>query len=235
MRVGIAKWAGEARVRSLRSGTAAGLAALAPPEARPNIGIQRLAVRGRRRELGLGAVALVSLAEAREQAFANRKLARSGGDPLAERRRAAGMPAFADAARRVVEQKQGGWRGPAKLRLGSAEPRTVRVPAHRQPARLRGQQRRRARDPHAHLARPGRAPAHPLGAGVGDRDGPAKRQPVRLPPDTLKVWLYKTLCSSRDPCSPFGTPQCERDDAALQLSGPDESAARESLGDLVSW
>ena len=74
--------------------------------------IQRLVVRGRRRELGLGPVALVPLAEARKQALANRKLARSGGDPLAERRRAAGMPTFADAARRVVEQKQGGWRGP---------------------------------------------------------------------------------------------------------------------------
>ena len=46
--------------------------------------IQRLVIRGRRCELGLGAVALVSLAEAREQAVANRKLARAGGDPLAD-------------------------------------------------------------------------------------------------------------------------------------------------------
>ena len=38
--------------------------------------IQRLAIRGRNRELGLGSVALISLAEAREQALANRKLAR---------------------------------------------------------------------------------------------------------------------------------------------------------------
>ena len=73
--------------------------------------IQRLVIRGRRRELGLGAVGLVSLAEAREVALANRKLARSGGDPLADKRRAAGVPTFAEAARRVVEQKQGGWRG----------------------------------------------------------------------------------------------------------------------------
>ena len=73
--------------------------------------IQRLVIRGRRREMGLGAVGLVSLAEARELALANRKLARSGGDPLAERRRVQGVPTFADAARRVVEQKQGGWRG----------------------------------------------------------------------------------------------------------------------------
>ena len=72
---------------------------------------QRLVVRGRRRELGLGAVALVPLAEAREQALANRRLARSGGDPLTEKRRVQQMPTFADAARRVLEQKQGGWRG----------------------------------------------------------------------------------------------------------------------------
>ena len=72
--------------------------------------IQRLAIRGRRHELGLGSAALVSLAEAREQAFANRKLARAGGDPLAAKRRARGMPTFADAALRVMEQKRPGWR-----------------------------------------------------------------------------------------------------------------------------
>ena len=73
--------------------------------------IQRLVIRGRRREMGLGSIALVSLAEARELALANRKLARSGGDPLADKHRAAGVPTFAEAARRVVEQKRGGWRG----------------------------------------------------------------------------------------------------------------------------
>ena len=73
--------------------------------------IQRLVIRGRRRELGLGAVAVVSLAGDREQALANRKLARSGGDPLADKRRVQRVPTFADAARRVLEQKQGGWRG----------------------------------------------------------------------------------------------------------------------------
>ena len=72
--------------------------------------IQRLVIRGRRRELGLGSVALVSLAEAREKALANRKLAREGGDPLAEKRRRQGVPSFAEATARVVEQKQAGWR-----------------------------------------------------------------------------------------------------------------------------
>ena len=60
--------------------------------------IQRLVIRGRRRELGLGSVALVSLAEGREKALANRKLARQGGDPLAEKRRTQGIPTFAEAA-----------------------------------------------------------------------------------------------------------------------------------------
>ena len=57
--------------------------------------------------MGLGAVGLVTLADARELALANRKLARSGGDPLADKRRAEGVPTFAEAARRVVEQKRG--------------------------------------------------------------------------------------------------------------------------------
>ena len=78
--------------------------------------IQRLVIRGRKRELGLGSIALVSLAEAREQALANRKLARTGGDPLAEKRRSVGIPTFAEAARRVVEQKRAGWRSRAQGR-----------------------------------------------------------------------------------------------------------------------
>ena len=74
--------------------------------------IQRLVIRGRKHELGLGSVHLVSLAEAREAARANRKLARAGGDPLADRRRAQSMPTFAEAATAVVEQKRAGWRSP---------------------------------------------------------------------------------------------------------------------------
>ena len=72
--------------------------------------IQRLVIRGRRRELGLGALALVPLAEAREKALSNRKLAREGGDPLAGKRRTQGIPTFAEAASLVLEQKQAGWR-----------------------------------------------------------------------------------------------------------------------------
>ena len=73
--------------------------------------VQRLVIRGRRRELGLSAATLVPLAKAREQALANRMLARSDGDPLSEKRRVQGVPTFAEAAQRVLEQKRGGWRG----------------------------------------------------------------------------------------------------------------------------
>ncbi len=72
--------------------------------------IQRLVIRGRRREFGLGSLALVPLAEAREKALSNRKLVREGGDPLAEKRRTQGIPTFAEAASLVLEQKQAGWR-----------------------------------------------------------------------------------------------------------------------------
>ena len=76
--------------------------------------IQRLVIRGRRCELGLGSVALVSLAEAREKAVANRKLARSGGDPLADKRRLQSVPTFAEATVTVVEQKRAGWKNPVQ-------------------------------------------------------------------------------------------------------------------------
>ena len=76
--------------------------------------IQRLVIRGRRCELGLGSVSLVSLAEAREQALANRKLARSGGDPLADKRRLRSVPTFAEATVTVVEQKRAGWKNPVQ-------------------------------------------------------------------------------------------------------------------------
>ena len=54
--------------------------------------------------------------QARERALSNRKLGREGGDPLGEKRRAEGMPTFADAAARVVEQKRDGWRSRVHVR-----------------------------------------------------------------------------------------------------------------------
>ncbi len=57
---------------------------------------------GKRRDIGLGSVQLISLAEAREAATNLRRIARAGGDPLAERRRARiTVPTFRVAAKTV--------------------------------------------------------------------------------------------------------------------------------------
>ena len=71
---------------------------------------QRLAVHGKRRELGLGGYPLVTLAMAREAALANRRKVHAGDNPLAEKRRARGVPTFAEAARKVFELRRDGWR-----------------------------------------------------------------------------------------------------------------------------
>ena len=71
--------------------------------------VQRLTIDGRRRDIGLGGYPLVSLAEAREAAFENRKLARAGGDPLAEKRRRR-TPTFREAANAVHEANKPRWR-----------------------------------------------------------------------------------------------------------------------------
>ena len=60
--------------------------------------------------LGLGGYPLVSLAEARDVAFAHRKQARAGGDPLTEKRHAQHVPTVEEAAAAVLEQQRSGWR-----------------------------------------------------------------------------------------------------------------------------
>ena len=71
--------------------------------------VQRLTVHGRRCDIGLGGFPLISLAEAREAAFQNRKLARAGGDPLAEKRKAR-IPTFREAAEKTFEANRARWR-----------------------------------------------------------------------------------------------------------------------------
>jgi len=62
----------------------------------------RTVVNRRRCDLGLGSAQLVSLADARTEAARLRRLARAGGDPLAERRRERRtVPTFKDAALQV--------------------------------------------------------------------------------------------------------------------------------------
>ena len=74
--------------------------------------VQRIVIKGKRREIGLGALPLVSLAEAREKALENRKLARAGGDPLKARREAQAMLTFEEAAEKVHELHVPTWRNP---------------------------------------------------------------------------------------------------------------------------
>lgn len=71
----------------------------------------RTMVQGKRRDIGLGGVALVPLAEAREKATTYRKQAREGGDPLAERRKSrVNIPTFAEAAEQVHADHKASWK-----------------------------------------------------------------------------------------------------------------------------
>ena len=66
----------------------------------------RTMVHGRRGDIGLGSVADVSLAEAREKARELRKVARDGGDPRAIRdKNKVTSPTFAEAARHVFNTR----------------------------------------------------------------------------------------------------------------------------------
>ena len=71
--------------------------------------IQRITIHGQRRDIGLGGWPLVTLAEARDAAFENRRLARRGGDPLADKRRAK-VPTFRQAAAQALDANRGRWR-----------------------------------------------------------------------------------------------------------------------------
>ena len=79
----------------------------------------RYTFRGVRHDLGLGSVSLFSLAEARDRAFAARRLIAEGRDPLTERRAArtaaqldlAKAITFAGCATAYIEAHQAGWRG----------------------------------------------------------------------------------------------------------------------------
>ena len=71
--------------------------------------VQRLTIHGKRHDIGLGGCSWVTLSEAREAAYANRRLARCGGDPLAVKRRPK-VPTFREAAQRTYEALRPRWR-----------------------------------------------------------------------------------------------------------------------------
>jgi integrase len=73
--------------------------------------ILRTLVHGKRREIGLGSYPDVSVVDAHEEAGRLRKLARQGGDPLAERRRSKVVcPTFEEAATALHDEHKHGWR-----------------------------------------------------------------------------------------------------------------------------
>ena len=72
---------------------------------------QRLVIRGKRRDLGIGPVAEVTLAEARDIAEKNQKIARRGGDPRAEAAHEKG-PTFAQMYEVVTENRSKNWETP---------------------------------------------------------------------------------------------------------------------------
>lgn len=72
--------------------------------------VQRITIRGKRCELGLGNPSLVLLAEARQQALANRKLSVSGGDPIRAKKEADAVLTFEEAARKVHALHLPTWR-----------------------------------------------------------------------------------------------------------------------------
>ena len=74
---------------------------------------------GKRRDIGLGSAKKVSLALARERAAKVRTQVEVGLDPIAERRKEAGIPTFREAAAIVFAENKKSW-GNAKL-LISAE------------------------------------------------------------------------------------------------------------------
>ncbi|WPZ02642.1 tyrosine-type recombinase/integrase [Blastomonas marina] len=65
---------------------------------------------GRRRDIGLGSASKVPLKLARERAGAVREQIEAGIDPVAERRKAAGIPTFREAAKQVHAEHKASWK-----------------------------------------------------------------------------------------------------------------------------
>ena len=72
--------------------------------------VQRIVIHNKRRDIGLGSAGLVGLAEAREQALQQRKAARAGNDPLADKRRSKAILTFREAAEKTHDFMKPTWR-----------------------------------------------------------------------------------------------------------------------------
>ena len=105
-----------AKVRALtvpgRYGDGGTLHLVVSPRGRKNW-VQRITIEGRRHDLGLGGWPVVSLAMARDRAFANRRAVADGHNPLAERRKAR-TPTFEHAVEQVIAIHGEGWKDGGK-------------------------------------------------------------------------------------------------------------------------
>ena len=74
--------------------------------------IQRIAVDGRRRDMGLGGFPAVTLAAARQRAAGNLTAVAEGRDPQAERQQLRALPTFRETAEAYVKSYRARWRNP---------------------------------------------------------------------------------------------------------------------------
>lgn len=71
--------------------------------------VARVTRNGRQRDIGLGSASIVTLANAREACRSTRLQVRAGVDPVAERKRSAGVPTFRSAAVRLIDENRASW------------------------------------------------------------------------------------------------------------------------------
>ena len=80
---------------------------------------QRVTIKGKQTDIGLGSYPVVTLAMARDLALDNRRMVRAGVHPLAEKRRAS-MPTFREAAEQFRDSRRMVWRGNATAKKWDA-------------------------------------------------------------------------------------------------------------------
>lgn len=89
--------------------------------------VLRYQLKGRRRDLGLGAYPEVTLANAREKALQARRLISEGRDPLSERKKTKYLT-FKDAALVLIESKRSGWKNAKHTAQWSSTLNTYAMP-----------------------------------------------------------------------------------------------------------
>jgi integrase len=90
--------------------------------------------RGRLREMGIGSLTSVSLAEAREKSAGCRRVLAQGGDPIAERKGSRGkVPLFGEFADQFIEMRRASWRSEKHRSQWAMALRVHAAPLRRKP------------------------------------------------------------------------------------------------------